>query len=72
MLGVPAIVNGAEQANPRSVVTAQDMFSVEQHRVSDASNGTMRCPVTTLRITDPSGWMCWLVLAVNLTQPKNI
>lgn len=34
MLGVPAIVNGAEQANPRSVVTAQDMFSVEQHRVS--------------------------------------
>lgn len=31
MLGVPAIVNGAEQANPKAVVIAQDMFSVEQH-----------------------------------------
>lgn len=70
MLGVPAIVNGA--ANPRAVMIAQDMFSVEEHHVSDASNGTMRCPVTTSRITDPNGWMCWLVLAINLTQPKII
>lgn len=31
MLNVLAIVNGAEQANPRAVVIAQDMFSVEQH-----------------------------------------